>query len=297
MGNILIKNLPEHGEFAGTDYIILEDSGGAVTGKGSLKSLSDFLEKLKDAGNSGYHNSIYRGKNLGTSVSDAQWEAIQNGTFEGMYIGDYWVINGKTWRIAAFDYWYGFGDTACSTHHVVIVPDENLLAGDGSTTHYMNTSNITTGAYVGSGFYSGTNADNTSNTAKASCQNMAKNAFGAAHILTHREYFQNAMTDGHASGGSWYDSDVDLMNEPMVYGSYIFTPANDGVTIPNLYTIDNGQLPLFSLNHRHICNRAAWWLRDAVSASYFAYVGLSGTCYCGSASSAWVGVRPAFGIC
>ena len=297
MSDIVIKNLPAHGEMKSTDVFILEDKDGNVTGKGSLGDLAEFVAKAWTFGNAGYHNSIYRGKNLGDHVTDEQWEAIQNGTFEGMYIGDYWVINGKTWRIAAFDYWYGFGDTACSTHHVVIVPDENLLAADGSTTHYMNTSNITTGAYVGSGFYSGTNADNTSNTAKASCQNMAKNAFGAAHILTHREHFQNAMTDGHASGGSWYDSDVDLMNEPMVYGSYIFTPANDGVTIPNLYTIDNSQLPLFALNHRHICNRAGWWLRDAVSASLFAHVYNSGGCAYANASATWVGVRPAFGIC
>jgi hypothetical protein len=250
-----------------------------------------------NARNAGSHNSIYRGKNLGTSVTAAQWAFIQAGTFTDMYIGDYWVINGITWRIAAFDYWLGFGDTACSTHHIVIVPDENLLDADGSTTHYMNTSNVTTGAYIGSGFRSGTNADNTSNTARSQCRAKAQAAFGNAHILTHREYFANAMSNGRQSSGSWYDSDIDLMNEIMVYGCPVFAPTSDGSTIPANYTIGNSQLPLFKLNHAHICNRAGWWLRDPVSAASFAYV--VGNGYAGShyASTTWVGVRPAFGIC
>ena len=54
--------------------------------------------------NAGFHNSIYRGKNLGSSVSAEQWAQIGAGTFDDMFIGDYWVINGVTWRIAAFDY-------------------------------------------------------------------------------------------------------------------------------------------------------------------------------------------------
>ncbi|MCR5777255.1 MAG: hypothetical protein K6G84_07570 [Lachnospiraceae bacterium] len=297
MANVVIQNLPNHGDFAGTDYIILQDKDNIATGKGTLDNLMQFIEMQRDAGNAGFHNAIYRGKNLGNHVTDEQWAEIQAGTFKGMYIGDYWVINGVTWRIAAFDCWLCFGDTECTTHHIVIVPDQNLLNADGSTTHYMNTSNVTTGAYVGSGFYSGTNADNTSNTAKASCRSKIQSAFGAGHILTHREHLQNAVTDGHASGGSWYDSDLELMNEIMVYGCEIFTPMNDGQTIPNLYQIDNSQLPLFALNHKHICNRAYWWLRDVVSSTGFAHVYGSGNSHCTYASHPWVGVRPAFAIC
>jgi hypothetical protein len=258
------------------------------------------LNRLYDdvcARNAGARNGIYRGKKLGTSVTAAQWASIQNGTFLDMYIGDYWVIDGVTWRIAAFDYWLGFGDTACNVHHIVIVPDQNLLNADGSTTHYMNTRDVTTGGYIDSGFRSGTNADNTSNTARAQCRSKIQAVFGASHILTHREYFTNAVTDEHASGGSWYDSDVDLMNEIMVYGCPIFTPANNGTTIPSLYTIDNSQLPLFKLNHAHICNSANWWLRDPVSAAFFAYVANNGLANSYTASAPWVGVRPAFGIC
>lgn len=57
------------------------------------------------AANAGAHNGIYRGKFLGNSVTAAQYAAIAAGTFEDLYIGDYWTIGGVNWRIAAFDYY------------------------------------------------------------------------------------------------------------------------------------------------------------------------------------------------
>ena len=262
---------------------------GSVTGAIAL------LDSKTGAG-AGYHNSIYRGKNLGNAVTSAQWTAISSGTFEDLFIGDYWVINSVTWRIAAFDYWYNTGDTNCTTHHVVIVPDSNLLNGDGSTTHWMNTSNITTGGYMGTGFYTGTNADSTSNTGKSQCLTKIESAFGSSHILSHREYFSNAVSDGYVSGGTWADSKVDLMNETMVYGNKFFENAINGTNVPAAYTIDKTQLPLFALEPSRISNRADWWLRSVVSSSTFAVVNGHGYANCNDASYAWTGVRPAFGI-
>ena len=234
--------------------------------------------------NAGFHNSIYRGKSLGSSVSAAQWSAIGAGTFDDLFIGDYWTIGGVTWRIAAFDYWLNCGDTACYTHHVVIVPDSNLTSGG------LNSTNITTGAYVGSDFYTGNN----SNTLKSTAKTTINNAFGSAHILSHRQLFSNAVSDGKASGWSWYDSDVDLMNESMVYGSPVSGAQKTGDTNFNV-GIDKGQLPLFHLEPSRICNRAHWWLRDVVSAAYFALVYGAGTAaYYGASNGC--GIRPAFGI-
>ena len=58
--------------------------------------------------NAGVHNSIYRGKPLGSTVTAAQYAEIAAGTFKDLYIGDYWTIGGVNYRIAAFDY-YGYG--------------------------------------------------------------------------------------------------------------------------------------------------------------------------------------------
>lgn len=230
--------------------------------------------------NAGAHNAVYRGKNLGTSVTAAQWAAIAAGTFEDMYIGDYWVISGVTWRIAAFDYYYKTGDTSCETHHVVIVPDGNLY------NHAMNDTNITTGAYVSSKMYT---------EGLAQALTTIEAAFGASHILQHRQYLQNAVTDGKPSGGSWYDSKVELMTEQNVYGGKIFGIADTGGSVANLYTVDKSQYPLFAHNPYMISNRAWFWLRDVVSASTFAGVTNDGNAGYNYASNDH-GVRPAFSI-
>ena len=229
----------------------------------------------------GAHNAIYRGKSLGSAVTEAQWAAIKAGTFEDMYIGDYWTIGGVVYRIAAFDYYYRAGDTDMTTHHVTLVPDANMY------THVMNDTNITTGAYVGSKMYTEglTQAKTTINS-----------AFGEAHVLNHRQYLQNATTDGYASGGSWYDSTVELMTEQNVYGGKIFSNIQNGTALANSYTVDKSQYPLFAFRPDMISNRQWFWLRDVVSASYFAGVGLSGNATYGNASGAG-GVRPAFSIC
>ena len=260
-----------------------------------LKADIDTLDsKITDivANNAGFHNSLFRGKSLGTSVTAAQWAAIGAGTFDDLFIGDYWTINGIVWRIAAFDYWYNCGDSACTTHHVVIVPDANLVAANGSTTHWMNATDTTEGAYVGSDFYTGNNG----NTGKAQCTTKINSAFGAGHILTHREYLQNAVTNGYGSAGAWYGSTLECMNEQMVYGGKVFGDIMHGSNIPASYTICKSQLPLFALAPSFICNRVSWWLRDVVSASDFADVDSYGRCTCPGAAFAWVGLRPAFGI-
>ena len=119
--------------------------------------------------NAGAHNAIYRGKALGAAVTAAQWAAIKAGTFRDLFIGDYWTINNVNWHIAAFDYWLHCGDTECTTHHVVIVPDTNL------TSCKMNSTSTTAGGYVGSDFYTGANG----NTAKATAVTVINSAFGS----------------------------------------------------------------------------------------------------------------------
>ena len=233
------------------------------------------------------HNTIYRGKYLGSAVTDEQYARIQDGTFHDLFIGDYWTIDGINWRIADFDYWYGTGDTECTTHHAVIVPDTELYKAQ------MNTSNVVTGAYVGSRMYT---------TNLATAKTTINNAFGSAHILSKRLHLQNAATNGYSSGGTWYDSTVDLMNEINVYGSKIYGDVINGTNWPNLYTTDNSQFALFRHDHSRIIgrdannNRSAWWLRDVANTTSFARVNSYGLAGHNTASTS-LGVRPAFGIC
>ena len=247
----------------------------------SAKALSKLpYSSLGDYNNAGAHNGIYRGKNLGGAVTAEQWAAIGAGTFEGMFIGDYWTINGVNWYIAAFDYYYGKGDVGCTTHHVVIVPDACLSVAK------MNDNTTTAGGYAGSKMHT-----EKLEPAKATI----KAAFGADHILSHRQYLTNAVSSGRPSGASWYDSDVELMTERNVYGSAVFASGSTGSSIPTLYTIDNSQFPLFALNSSMISNRLNFWLRDIVSDIYFAYVIDTGNAGYDYASYDY-GIRPSFSI-
>lgn len=239
--------------------------------------------------NAGAHNAIYRGKSLGSTVTTAQYAAIKAGTFDDLYIGDYWTIGGVNYRIAAFDYYLNSGDTSCTTHHVVIVPDTCLYNAQMHNTSSggweSGAANTTAGGYVGSDMYK-------SNLEQA--KTTIKSAF-SGHVLKHRIYLTNAVANGRASGGAWCDSEVDLMCEQMVYGSGIFSPVSDGSNVPANYRVEKSQLPLFQHEPSRICNRNNWWLRDVITASNFAYVIFAGDADYNDASRSF-GVRPAFCI-
>lgn len=258
----------------------LSPSGGTMTGP---LILNDGGTAVGIQENAGAHNSIYRGKNLGTRVTEAQWAAIKAGTFKDLYLGDYWSIGGVDYLIAAFNYWLTCGDTACNTNHLLVVPRNYLY------TYKFNPTNTTEGGYVGSDLYKNglTQAKTTINS-----------AFGSAHILSHRQYLVNAVTNGKPTGSDWYDSTVELMNENMVYGGRQFSPMPDGIDPWNTcrnYTIDKSQLPLFHLAPWLICNRNWYWMRDVVSAALFAAVDSDGNAACAEASNAG-GVRPVVGL-
>ena len=258
-----------------TDDILIKDGTGG-TKKIKAKDAAIEFAGMISAEN---HRMVYRGKNLGGSVTAAQKTAIQNGSFDDLFLGDYWAIGGVNYRIADFDYWYNTGDNPAFTkHHLVIVPDSALYSAQ------MNEENVTTGGYLGSKMY-------TENLKQA--KTTITNAFGAM-VQSHRVYLDNAVTDGHVSARAWVDSTVDLMNENMVYGSHIWTPMRGGIET-NLSTVDKTQLALFAVSPKMINRRYTYWLRDVVSATYFALVVNVGAASSGSASNS-NGVRPAFAI-
>lgn len=265
----------------GTEQMLIHDGNGVkvITVENLHKGLQTDIDSVRNvlADGAAAHNCIYRGKNLGTSVTAEQYAAISSGKFTDLYIGDYWVIKGVTYRIAAFDYYYNCGDTNFTKHHVVIVPDTSLYKAQ------MNTSNVTTGGYTGSAMYK-------SNLAQA--KTTIKAAFGSAHVLTKRELLTNAVNGNTPSGWAWFDSDVELMNEVQAYGSVAWG-AHDG----NGYNVasGDGQFPLFMFDRTKLHNREDYWLRDVASAPAFSRVADDGNADV-SGASASLGVRPAFCI-
>ena len=214
---------------------------------------------------------------MGSALTADQSAAIVAGTFDDLYIGDYWTIGGVTYRIAGFDLFYGYGDTSLTKHTVTVVPDTNLYSAQ------MNSTNTTDGGYVGS-------AMRTANLKNAKTTIAA--AFGSDHIVTRRTLLCNAQSSGNASGWAWCDSQVELMNECQVYGSMIW-----GNSAHNGYNAgcDYSRYPLFTLAPQYICSNNWYWLRDIGSATAFCNVSSIGHCNNFSASGSG-GVRPAFQI-
>lgn len=254
----------------------LPTSGGNITGSLSIGG----YVVVPCYSNAAAHNAIFRGKHLGDHVTNEQWAAIKAGTFDDLYIGDYWTIGGVDYVIAAFNYYLNCGDTACTANHVTIVPRKNLY------NHVMNDTNVVTGAYVGSKMYaSGLN----------SAKTTIANAFGSAHILTIRQLFQNSVTGDYENGYAWYDASVFLMNEINVYGGYVFKSFLHDTGWAYMYSIDNSQYPVFAFDKKMIHTCQDYWLRDVARSSYFCLVDPYGACNVNGASGSR-GVRPAFNI-
>lgn len=276
IGGVNLSELTQINELVSGNKLLVGTTDGnkAIAAEDALFAMLDGFAPVE------LRRVLFRGKNLGTALTAVQKAAIKDGSFKGMFLGDYWSIGGRIWRIVDMDYWYNCGDTAFTSHHLVIMPDEALYNAQ------MNTTNVTTGGYVGSAMYK-------SNLANAK---TIVNAAFQGSVLTHREYLCNAVANGRPSGGAWFDSSIELPNEPMMYGHPHFSPTSDGSTVPSIYTISKTQLALFMVCPRFIVNRSYnQWLRDVVSSAYFAIVGNNGFPYCSDASYS-VGVRPVFPV-
>lgn len=276
IGGVNLSELTQINELVSGNKLLVGTTDGnkAIAAEDALFAMLDGFAPVE------LRRVLFRGKNLGTALTAVQKAAIKDGSFKGMFLGDYWSIGGRIWRIVDMDYWYNCGDTAFTSHHLVIMPDEALYNAQ------MNTTNVTTGGYVGSAMYK-------SNLANAK---TIVNAAFQGSVLTHREYLCNAVANGRPSGGAWFDSSIELPNEPMMYGHPHFSPTSDGSTVPSIYTISKTQLALFMVCPRFIVNRSYnQWLRDVVSSAVFAFVDYSGVTGYSVASSSY-GVRPVFPV-
>lgn len=278
-----ISELNEMTKINNTDIFPMVDMTNGETKKATFDKLLNVIIPK----NAGAHNGIYRGKDITDLFYDGTLsKQIAAGTFDDIYIGDYIIgkVSGRKYIVADINYRLNCGDTQCTKPHVLMIPDRSM------GTAQMNSTNITTGAYTGSEMYT---------THLATYKNIIINDFETGHILTHRNHLQNAVTNGYESGGTWFDSDIELMSEKMVYGTDIFHNITHGTNIPNNYVIDKSQLSLFKLDKSKIVafndagSRVSWWLRDVVSSSGFASVINDGHANLNSASISF-GVRPAF---
>ena len=244
------------------------------------------FEDLTNKSIAGYHNSVFRGKDITSYLTDGTlFTRISSGSFEDLFVGDYIVKNNITWRIAGFDVYLHKGDTELTKHHAIIVPDKHL------TTAQMNSSNTTVGGYVASAMYT--------TTLPSILETYITPVFGS-HVIEIRNllttginasgYNRWGTNSGCSNAWEWRSRKVDLMNENQVFGSISW--SSSGFETGS----DNCQLPLFRLAPEYITNRSYWyWLRNVVDSSRFANVDSNGSSN-GYVASATGGVRPCFYI-
>ena len=254
---------------------------GNVNGTGDNLFLQQKIKELEDKLEVINSLAIPTGKSLGSRYSPEQKASVQNGSFNGLCLGNYWEINGVKWRIVDADYWFNTGDTPCKTHHLVIMPDSILKS---TKTNETNTSE---GGYVGSWLRQYGMED---------IKNTIYSIFGEENILNHRELLTSGVTNGYPSNGGWYDSQIEIPNEIMMYGCDIQSPAGNGTVMPYRYQISKTQFALMR-KHPFFINplRQHQWLRDVATVSAFAVVNGNGYATYHSTMNI-LGIRPVFGL-
>ena len=271
------------------DGALSESSTNAIQNRAVYNALNNIDISKSWPDGAAAHNSISRGKDLGTSVTSEQWANISNGTFKDLFPGDYWTIGGVKWIIGECDRYLHCGkDEELTKHHLVMFPAGSLYNAQMTNSpsgSWNGNYDTTANGYAGSDMRT-TNLENAKTT--------ISNAFGSNHIITYKQTFTNAVSGGNATNGAWYDATVELMSESMVYGAPIFrSGASTSDNVYYRYTIDKTQLAAFRNDPSLICIRTWWWLRDVVSSAYFAAVDGDGNCNSGRASGPGA-VRPCF---
>lgn len=249
------------------------------------------------------HNTIKNCKNLLNSYSlDDLSAMISSGLFDDIYVGDYiempmtstYGTETVRWMIAGLNVFKHCGDTEITNNHMVMVPEDSFV-----NLAQMNSTNVTTGGYVGSAMYT---------TVLPNYLTAIQNAFGSSHILSHRELFSTAVTTttpsmagagfaGASTSWGWQTVSLSLMNEVQLYGSMVCSSS--------FYDVGDGkvQFPLFrqapeliqtgrGLNGATAVRRA-YWLRAVASSTNFCYCSNNGGADYHNASSS-LGVRPYF---
>ena len=270
--------------FAGDVYT--GSTSGTNKDDGSKKlATEEYVTNLVCINNAGFHNSIFRGKDITSYLTDGSlYTRISNGTFEDLFVGDYIIVNNITWRIAGFDIHLNKGDDPLITHHAVIVPDSNL------TSEVMASEASPVGGYVKSIVYS--------TALPTVLTNYITPVFGN-HIIEYRAlltneinpygYNRTGINNGCSTTNSWYSRKLDLMDECEVYGSVIY--SSSGYDCGTAYP----QLPLFALAPQYIPSDGEYWLKDVSSSESYASVTASGMADKNWADSS-AGVRPRFFI-
>lgn len=245
-----------------TSYSQKEDSFfGAQDANRINSTMNDIMRKDSPffTDNTGAHNALYRGKNLGDSYTPSQQTVIETGEFTDLYIGDYWEISGIKYYIAAFNY---FAEEA---NHIVIVP-ETLFQ-----TSQMYSSATTRYGYANSLIRQKIIDD---------ILPIFRDAF-SNRLLTHSIPLAINVTNNIVTAYAYYNEVATLMTEEMIIGTPVLKAMRSVTNSDNIAnkSYEIKILPLFLFNPQLLANNNnwAWNIRDPYNDQYFIGVTPKGT--------------------
>ena len=228
-----------------------------------------------DVANANTHNATYRGQSLG-SFNETFAGDIENGTFNNMWVGDYFVVNNHTYKIAGFNYEYGPEENIELGNHLIMLTD-------ALSNQAMNSSNTTVGGFAGTELFK---------NYFPQIESQLQTDFGK-HLLTFNSYLSTSIDgNGAPNNGQWYSLKACMCNSAMWWGSPKYSNNANGVKF-NLGDEDT-QLPIMKLHTAEQSSGSKYvWLRDIDNSSGFAYAANDGSADWGNASNS-NGVRAFF---
>ena len=222
------------------------------------------------------HNNIYRGKNLGRSLTNIQLQGIKDGTFKDLYVGDYFDFGTQKLRVAHLDYFLERTISSLErhfplfTHHLVLISD-----------HIHGRSNYGTQrlSYA------------SSDLKKAIESKTIRSEVGYIpgiedfDVLNLQDY--RSPTDDRAKR-QLYKSHAGALSSFMVVGRDLMG-SSSGI-IPT-----DPQMALFRLSPKMISINYSWWLADSCDDIYAFMVGPYGAIEKGEKRDS-CGIRPYYVI-
>ena len=213
------------------------------------------------------HNATYRGQSLG-SFNETFASDIDNGTFNNMWVGDYFVVNNHTYKIAGFNYKCGHEENTGLANHLIMITD--VLSNQA-----MNSSDTTAGGFAGSDMFK---------DEIPVVEKQLATDFGG-HLLKFKSFLSTSIdSSGAPNNGQWYELTANLCNSVMWWGSPSQYSNNKNGTKYNIGDEDT-QLPIMKLHTAEQSSGSNYvWLRDIYDSGGFADAHYDGSAYWAGAS-------------
>ena len=221
-----------------------------IIGKSIFKYVTDWGSIATK--NAQLHNSMYRGQNLG-SFNETFANDINNGTFNNMWVGDYFIVNNHTYKIAGFNYKCGHEENTTLANHLIMITD-------ALSEQAMNSSNTTAGGFAGTNLFK---------NYFPQIESQLQTDFGN-HLLTFNSYLSTSIDgNGAPNNGQWYSLKACMCNSAMWWGSPSEYSNNANGTKYNIGDEDT-QLPIMKLHTDEQGSGGQFvWLRDVYDSQSF----------------------------